>query len=291
MRRVTLLALPLILAAVAPPHKAARRPAPAAPASPAAETRLIQSCDAHKFETVVDTMVDGQPHKSKVKLCGVEGQSDAEWIGTLKDAIRKLDANGTMAKATRDQIVAAINAEIGRLTILGTPVPATRESQPSGTPSLSRDYAALPPIPAAPEAPASAPPPVVAVPAPAVATPAPAIAQAAPVPPVAVPALRINCEDTSEFAGPAPCAAFGRDTRLTISADGEVPAGTMLQFIRNGREQAAISLDGIRKGTSLGIGLPAAVCAGFGAGRLELRVMPPAGSAPAQSEGPFSLSC
>src|SRR4051812_44305865 len=119
MRRLFFLAPSAILLAAAPPHK----PAPRPPSPPPAEARLIQSCEAHKFETVVDTVVDGHPGKSKVKLCGVEGQSDAEWIGTLRDAIRKLEANKTMAPATRDQIIAAIKSEIARLSIVSVPAP------------------------------------------------------------------------------------------------------------------------------------------------------------------------
>jgi len=107
MHRGTLFVLTLLVAAplvAAPPRKAT----PKRPSAPAPEQKLIQNCDAHKFETVVDTMVDGQPRKSKVKLCGVEGQSDAEWIGTLKDAIRKVEANKEMPGAQREQIVAAM---------------------------------------------------------------------------------------------------------------------------------------------------------------------------------------
>src|SRR5438876_11945916 len=85
---------------------------------PAAVSQLIQSCDAHKFETIVHAVVDGEPHDSKVKLCGVEGQGDAEWIKTIRDAIHKLQANKDMAPAVREQIVTANNAEIGRLILV-----------------------------------------------------------------------------------------------------------------------------------------------------------------------------
>jgi len=86
MRRVALFVLASMMFApvAATPRKASPK---ATPKLAATEDKLIQSCDAHKFETVVDLLVDGQPKKSKVKLCGVEGQSNADWIGTLKDAI------------------------------------------------------------------------------------------------------------------------------------------------------------------------------------------------------------
>ena len=54
---------------------------------PADAKALIDTCAAHKFETIVsDVTADGQPKKSRVKLCGQPGQTDAEWIATLKDA-------------------------------------------------------------------------------------------------------------------------------------------------------------------------------------------------------------
>jgi hypothetical protein len=293
MRRIALFALTLTLVAplVAAPRKAASKPA--------AEPKLMQSCDAHKFETVVDTVVgtigDGQPHKSKVKLCGVEGQSDADWIGTLRDAIRKLEGNKDMAPATRDQIVAAIKAEIGRLSIVGPPISSKRQAQEQSAPPLSRDYAALPPLPATPETPVrSSPPPAETSTGTATSTAPPlsppVVAQAVAVP-VAMPRLTIRCETPTDLGGPAPCAEFERETHLTIRADGDVPAGALLQFIRNGRAQGDISLDGLSRGGVRRDALPSSVCAGFGAGRLELRIVQAGGARVLQSEGPYSLRC
>jgi len=295
MRRTALLILTLMFVAplAAAPRKGAPKPAP----KPPVEAKLIQSCDAHKFEAVVDTVVDGQPSKSKVRLCGVEGQSDADWIGTLRDAIRKLEADKEMAPAKRDQIVAAIKAEIARLSIVGTPVPPKREAREQGTAPLSRDYAALPPIPTPPETPVTASPtqPMATtnVASPTTAAPLPSAQAATGVVPaiaVPVPRLKISCEVPTDFAGPAACAAFERETRLTIAADADVPSGTALEFVRNGRAQGDLSLEGVGKGRPLLSALPPAVCAGFGAGRLELRVGQ-AGGAEVRSEGTYSLRC
>jgi hypothetical protein len=293
----------LTLSLIAPLAAAPRKPAPAARASPKppAVPKLMQSCDAHKFETVVDTMVDGQPHKSKVKLCGVEGQSDAEWIKTLSDAIRKLEANKYMAPATRGQIVSAINAEIARLSIIGPPAAARGQTaaQALPSPALSRDYSALPPLPPPEKSAAPVPPippaqqdfavgpsvPAPVLPAPLTAVPAaPAIASRAP-------RLEIACATPGDMAGSGPCAAFERETVLTISADEDVPAGTMLQFVRNGRAQGDISLAGLSKSGALRTGLPRSVCSGFGAGRLELRIVRNAGGEVLRTDGPYSLRC
>ena len=291
MRGAALLLLTMTL--VAPLAAAPRKAAPKPASKPPAEAKLIQSCDDHKFEAVVDTVVDGQPGKSKVRLCGVEGQSDAEWIGTLRDAVRKLEADKDMASAKRDQIVAAIKAEIARLSIVGTPVPPKREAREQSTPSLSRDYAALPPLPSAPETPVAASPARAEPIASSTTSPPPVQASPVPVPAVAatVPRLKISCQEPTDFAGPGPCTEFGRDTRLTIEADADVGAGAALEFVRNGRVQGDLSLDGVGKGRPLRSGLPQSVCAGFGAGRLELRIVQAGGSRVVRSEGTYSLRC
>ena len=279
--------------------------------------KLIQSCDAHKFETVVVSMVDGQPHQSKVRLCGVEGQSDAAWIDTLRDAIRKLDANKDMPVSQRDQIVTAIKTEIARLTILGSgPIVPRRGSEASAAPpqSLSRDYATLPPLPppreivpspslkdvsaGEPAGPATTdavrkdfaqlppmPPPLPAHPA----------SAQAPVPSPAVPLrLKFGCDTPGDLSSDAPCAEFEPETRVTVHAGEDIPPGTLLQFVRNDRPQADVPLGGIRRGGMLRVALPAKVCSGFGSGKLELRVVRDDGNGvpqPLNSEGPYSLRC
>src|SRR5690242_12540583 len=114
-------------AAVAAPAKKAAKPADA---PNAAVKQLLDNCDAHKFETTVDATIDGEPHRSKVKLCGKDGQSDADWIGTLKDAIAKLDANKDMDASVRTQIETAINAEIARLQSAAAAQPAALANDP-----------------------------------------------------------------------------------------------------------------------------------------------------------------
>lgn len=309
MRRRAFFVLTLMLVAplaAAPNRKAA--PKPIAPEA-AAETKLIQNCDAHRFETVVDTVVDGQSLRSKVKLCGVEGQSDAEWVGTLRDAVRKVEADKEMASGKRNQIVTAIKAEIARLSLVRAPIPENREAREQGSSMLSRDYAALPPLPPAPETPAASTPAAPETPAALAPPTADATTNSAPpradlvpsaavaagaalaLPPVAVPRLKISCEAPTDFAGPAPCAGFERETRLTIEADGDVPSGTALEFIRNGRAQASLSLAGLGEGRAMRTSLPQSVCAGFGAGRLELRIVRGEGAEVVRSEGPYSLRC
>jgi hypothetical protein len=299
--------------AAAAPRKAPP-PAPKPPAVP----KLMQSCDAHKFETVVHAVVDGQPRDSKVKLCGVEGQSDADWIKTLRDAISKLEANKDMSASVRDQIVVAIQSEISRLMIVGSAPPRARKTSEAAskpTTPLSRDYSALPPLPPPPEAaeaPAPAPtsesalevpretpaapfnedyaqlPPLPTTPAP---VPVPTAARPAGIPTVA-PRLTFGCDMPGELTSDAPCADFQRDTMLTIHARDDVPAGTFLQFVRNDRSQAEVALDGLRRGKALRTALPREVCSGFTSGKLELRIVRgEAGTEVLATDGPYSLRC
>lgn len=285
-----LLALTLVAPLAAAPRRAA--PKPAAP-KPTVEQKLIQSCDAHKFETIVDTTDDkGQPKQSKVKLCGVEGQSDADWIGTLKDAVRKLEANKDMAPAQREQIVAAIKAEIGRLSIVGAPVPSTREAVTQPATPLSRDYAALPPLPPPVAAPTVAPPPATPVEmtqSPASVSVKPPVAAPVRAPVVAMPKLNFDCYTPGDIGGEGPCAEFGRETLLTVRAKGNIPAGASLHFIRNGDDRGDVDLAPLSSGRAMQVALPRDVCAGFGAGRLELQVV--VNGSPAPAEGPWPLRC
>ena len=274
--------------------------APAKKASPeanAAVKQLIENCDAHKFETTVDAVVDGEPHRSKVKLCGKDGQSDAEWIGTLRDAIAKLDSNKEMDPGVRTQIVTAINAEITRLQASAVASqPAVLANDPGfgkDTASIADEYSSLPPLPAAPP-----PPPKVLAPGgsgAAVST----VRRVKSVPVAAAtatlvstgpaPKLSYTCYSPGDLGGDAPCAGFDRETMLTVRAQADVPAGVALRFLRNGEQRAEVDIAQLHRGKSLRIGLPSAVCAGVGDGSLQLQLVQ--NGAEVKSDGPYSLRC
>ena len=272
---------------------AAAANAPAEPpavegASPQVE-KLLQNCDAHKFETVVDAVVDGQPHKSRVKLCGQDGQSDADWIGTLKDAIAKLNANSEMDPPVRTQIVSAITAEIARLQMMADlSAPKARQTVAETARPLSNDYSSLPPLPAAPPPPKVLAPAAVAQTGPAARMPA-ATASVAMLPSAPPPKLSFACYSPGDLGGDAPCTGFDRDTMLTIRAAADVPSGVGLRFVRNGDPRATVELAQLRRGKSLRIALPRDVCAGVGDGKLELQVLQ--NGAPVSTDGPYSLRC
>jgi hypothetical protein len=262
----------------------------------------MENCDAHKFETVVESTVDGQLHQSKVRLCGKEGQSDSDWIGTLEDAIAKLNANKDMPVAIRSQIVTAITAEIARLkagqaagspSVGATAMPPPRP-QPQTVAPISDDYASLPPLPSG-----SPPPPHVLGPdgmlsavASGSETGRRSERQAAPPMPLAAgpaPKLTLSCYAPGDVGGDAPCTGFDRETTLTVRARENIPPGIAILFLRNGEQRASVELAQMRRGKSLAVPLPREVCQGVSDGSLELRLVQ--GGALLKSDGPYSLRC
>lgn len=272
---------------------------PASPSAPRSSEdqsvqQLMRNCDAHKFETIVTALVDGQPHQSKVRLCGKDGQSDAEWIGTLKDAIAKLNADKSMATAVRTQIVTAIKSEIARLEIgqAGTLKQQTASVLPPPRPRppvaerLADEYSSLPPLPATPP-----PPPHVIGPGalPMSATSAERTAIALPLAAGPPPKLSFACYSPGDVGGDSPCAEFAPDTMLTISAAEDIGRGMHLRFARNGEQRAEIDLPQLRRGSSLRVALPREVCAGVSDGRLNLELVKDGELV--KSDGPYSLRC
>lgn len=256
--------------------------APPADAGPSRQMQsLLQNCDAHKFETTVElTGPDGQPKHSRVKLCGTEGQSDADWVRTLKDAVAKTNANLAMPKPVRDQIVAAIGAEIARLELQRAPAAVAALPPPRAAladPGLA-GYGALPPLPDTP------PPPVHVM----------ALGTAA-LPMLSRPKMSFICFTAGEV-GEGPCSGFARETLLTVRADEDLPAGTSLRFTLNGENRADVELAQLRRGRSMRFPLPGEVCNHVAGGRLEIRIVRAAAAAgPAGEEvgtdGPYPLRC
>lgn len=260
-------------------ERAAGKPAASAP-SPQART-LLENCDAHKFETVIEIpTADGLTKHSRMKLCGTEGQSDADWLKTLKDAIAKTNANDKMPPAIRNQIVTAINAEVARLE--GKSAPATAAVLPpprvaTKTPALG-EYTALPPLPDKPA------PPVHVL-----------AAGSAALPILPKPRLSYICSTPGEL-GEGPCTEFSRETLLTVQADEDLPGGTSLRFVRSGEAKADVKLAQLKRGRSVRVPLPSEVCSHAVGGSLEIRIVRsvPAAGAPAQEvgeDGPYNLRC
>ena len=264
---------------------AAQDASPAAGDPPAAIKSLIQNCDAHKFETTVQMIgPDGRPKASKVKMCGTEGQSDADWMRTLKDAVDKTAENPLMPRTAKDQIIAAVNLEIERLSHpalqlpQGTDIASLSKPKPampttSGAP-LSRDFGALPPLPTASTV---APPHLLG--------PGGTIG--------AVPRLTLRCSLAGDEDRPSDCDTIDRDTVLIVRADDAYPRGVAMRFVRHGNSRAETDLPALKPGQTASLRLPAAVCAGVVRSKVEIQALAansPNGT-PAGTIGEYDLRC
>jgi len=251
------------------------------------ERQLLQDCSAHRFETIVSAVVDGQIKRSRVKMCGTPGQTDEGWIATLRDSAAKITANEGVAKPMRDEMAKAVNAEIARLSS-GSAAASPSSSgsftlkprQGPGTASKESAkpaYTSLPPLP----------PPVVvkAVPG----------AYVAP-PPIIRPDLNFECFSTGTGSGEGPCIEFDRFTVIVAQAKSAVGPGASLRFFRDGEEQGEVALGPLRKGQRQRIALPAKVCKGVVGGELKIETMvvpqsTKTGARVAGSQGPYNLRC
>jgi hypothetical protein len=247
------------------------------------DAALIANCNARKFETVVYVMTEGKPRSSKVKLCGQVGQSDADWLRTLTDAIDKISANPKMSASVKQQIVSALKLEIAKLPVaselLQMPAPSIAVVKPAppltiGSTSGARvEYSTLPPMPA-PKAAAVA-----------------GVMSA--VPSLPPPRLTLNCLATDTLGVDGPCDTLARGMLVTVRADEDLPAGTSLRFLRRGDDRGEVGLAVLRRGQSQRFALPAKVCSGVSGSRVEIQVVRSVGSSPqvVDTRGPFELRC
>src|SRR4029078_13239634 len=235
--------IPLLFLAMA----VAEPSAAAAAETPAEIDKILQDCDAHKFETTVMAVVDGKPHQSKVKLCGTKGQTDAAWVNTLKDAIAKVKANDKMPVEIRDQIASALDAEVLRLGTSGVNMALVANSAPTiampaqGTaiaslaprttpgapPPLSQDYGNMPPLPE-PKA-------VVAT----------SLGIGSVLPSLPPPRMTLHCGSTDDPSIFESCGIMRTDTILLVRADEQPPAGTSLRLLRPDDTRAQTQLSGV----------------------------------------------
>jgi len=270
---------------------AAAQPAAADPPASSEAQALIANCDAHKFETaVMVTGPDGKPKQSQVKICGQAGQSDTDWVKTLRDAVDKVSANPRMSPSVKQQIIGALQDEIGRLTgqITGTtaagPVPNLAPPAIAAPAARPPEYATLPPMPTARPPEYAALPPMPTAP-----TLAPPRLLGSPAAPVVRPRLTIRCFNPNDMLGEVVCNELVRDMQLAIRADENLPAGISLRFLRRGEDRGQLELAAMRKGRSVRLALPPSVCRGVSGSRVEIQVL--SRGAVADSLGPYDLRC
>ncbi|HEX8839846.1 MAG TPA: hypothetical protein VF750_05195 [Sphingomicrobium sp.] len=239
-------------------------PKPKGAAKPTGVTAIAKTldCAAHRFEATIHLSGPGGKLQDKtVRMCGTKGSSDAEWISTLKDAVAKTAAS-EMPQAAKEQIVAAVNAEIQRLSLprLDLPqggdistLPRTAARSAPAAP-LTRDYNALPPLPTA----STVPPPQVLGP------------EAATAPTAH---LTLRCALAGDEDRPGSCETIDKDTVLVVRADEAYPKGLAMRFMRHGDSRAEIALPAMAAGATTRIRIPRAVCTGVVRSKVEIRAL------------------
>jgi hypothetical protein len=259
-------------------------------AMPADKAALIESCSAHKFETIVQfTGANGKPRQSKVRLCGAPGQTDAQWAVTLRDAAKKVEANAAMTPEARQQVVAALEAELAKFAAAEAAAPAQAATSTfalppadsGGTPARAAllEYSTLPPLTA---------------PAPVASAGAPALAAVAVAP--AAPRLTIRCVLPSDYGAASACASIESETRLAVRADEALPAGLKLRFLRRGDARGEVALAAMRQGQTLQVRPPAKLCAGVVRSSTQIQIVRTgigvaAGGQVLDTLGPYELKC
>lgn len=246
------------------------------------QAELARRCSARKFETTV--ILPGRTSASNVRICGEEGQSDAEWLETLKDSARKTEASAEMEPDVKEQILAALKAEIELIEAALAP-PAFEKSlesfaltpEPAPMREPAPQYSSVPPLPAPKR---TAP----------VALSGSSLRGgpvAQPKPPVPRPRLSIACALPGETA--ADCEELEIETRIVVRAGEPLAAGTKLRFVRGTNARAELDLAGLQSGQSLRSKLPGRVCAGVMRGKVTIEVLNK--GQVADSLGPYRLRC
>lgn len=241
---------------------------------------LADTCSGHKFET---TVITGPGRGSKVKICGEPGQTNAEWIVTLQDSIRKAEADPDMAPHVKEQLVAALRTEIASVAASSDVATADISADIAhGLPAESiapseraPEYSTLPPMPA----PKRAAPIKLANGTVLPATPPPA--------PVVRPNLTVRCAIPHESF--VTCNRLERESQLMVSAAEDMPSGTSLRFVRGDDSRAELDVSQLKKGDSLRQQLPGRVCSGVLRGKVKVEVLNK--GQVAETLGPWTLYC
>ena len=214
-------------------------------------------------------------------MCGTVGQSDADWIRTLKDAVKKTAENPQMPQAAKEQIITAVNAEIDRLSLpalqlpAGTDIGKLPKAAAKSAPAvpLSRDYGSLPPLPTASSVETH------------ILGPGAIMAP--------VPRLTLRCALAGDEDRPSQCDSIDKDTVLVLRADEAFPRGVEMRFVRHGDQRADLDLPAMKQGETKSLHLPPAVCAGVVRSTVEIQAVganAPSGTA-AGTIGEYDLRC
>ncbi len=297
---------------------AQERVAPKVDDAEASADEPAKSCTARKFETMVVVTVDGEKRGRKVTLCGKENQSDSDWVRTLRDAASKTQASETMRPVVKEQIIAALSAEIAKVEAAQPAViapgialaPVAPLTEPT---EREPEYSILPPIPvptrmaARPSRPTVEPqsstpplegtstlPPLEGTstlpPIPEEVRVATNSAAAASAPAPRKPRLTVRCLAPGERGGGSSCDFLEPGTRLAIRAEEDMESAAVLRFVRRGDVRGEVPMAQLRQGQSMRTALPSQLCTGVAKTKVEIQIVG-GRSQVLDTIGPYGLRC
>lgn len=264
-------------------------------AAPDAErARQIAQCAGHKFETYVIVDPAGKNAK-RIRLCANPGASDADWVTTLKSAKAQV-ALQPFSEAAKEQLAREIDAEIAKFDKgPAAPVAATAvipapppPSAPAG--GLVLDPGAVRGLDAPPERFETSRLPTLDHRTRTAS--AGGAAAAAPAVPLIPMRARVTCLEPGERGAGMTCDFLRGDTVLLLKAQAGMEKGARVRFLRKGEQRGEILLSALAPGDSVRVRLPADLCRGVKATKVELQLLPTdSRGRVAGSLGPFGLRC
>ena len=248
----------------------------AATLTPDQAATLRSQCGDRRFETSADGMIDGELKRRKITLCAAPGDSNAQWIAKLENAVSWVRAQPGLSDPVKAQLVASLQAKIESERSLGP----MRALPSGGLPAADALVATVPPMP--PPLPRST------------LSGAAMLALAPPL--VARPPLTIRCLAAGERGAGTACGKLAATTVFTVHADADLAGPTTLRFTRRGEFRAETEVAALRRGQILRVKMPSQVCAGVVRSDVAIEIMSASSNSGrvaqiADKVGPFDLHC
>ena len=244
-----------------------------------AEARLA-NCGSRKFESVAEFPVDGKTKRSRLGLCAADSETHAEWIAKLEKAEASVKAQTRLPESARFKLLSDLRSEIDRLkssqstaAVVGDPAPAPAPKPPLVETDTQFAVSALPPLPAPEKTAAKASGPGSA-------------------PLTKKPRLSVLC--ASPGGAPTRCSNLFMDDAIVIRAEEDLASTLTVRFRRvDSDQQGAVRVAQLRRGNSVTLRVPPAVCNGVVRADFDVLVSGPGSDGRRYSDrhGPFSKRC
>lgn len=243
-----------------------------------AET-ILSKCDHRRIEASAEGLIDGKMKRRKITVCAAPGDSHAQWMTKLENAVTWVQAQPGLSDDVKAKLVADLRKEMVR------PPQAIR-------PPAAAPVAALP---AADALVATVPPMPPPLRSPVVSASALQGAAATSVL-LARPPLTIHCISVGERGTGSRCGRLAPDTVFAVRADADLTKPATLRFLRKGRQRADVELAALRDGQIVRFKLPPAVCAGVVRSEVSIQIVagkPTPGRVAQVTDtlGPFPIHC